>query len=84
MNKIKISGYTLAVIIMMSAFISGSFVYFDMEEQLFECKEHLDARPFKCLIREEVDNRYIFDERGWVKIDSLRSPIKEILCEDLE
>ncbi|KKN50428.1 hypothetical protein LCGC14_0632580 [marine sediment metagenome] len=55
-----------------------------LNEELLECQKNLDIRPYKCFIREEVDNRYIFDERGWIKIDSLRTPIKEIECIDLE
>ncbi len=67
--------------------LTGSYVYAyqnHMEQKIIECQENLDARPFRCFIREEVENRYIFDERGWVQIDSSRSPIKEIPCGDLE
>ncbi len=68
--------------------LTGSYVYAyqnHMDKKLIECQDNLDARPFRCFIREEVDNRYVINEWAeWTKIDSFRTPIKEVECGDLE
>ncbi len=59
MDKIEISGYTLAVIIMISALISGSFVYFDMEEQLSKLEENycwLNLHTYEDFLYDEPSN----------------------------